>query len=133
MVLSIKGYPVRVARTVAEARGMTADCDVLVSDISLPDGSGIDVLREARQHCDVKAIAVSGYGTEDDVRRSTEAGFAEHLVKPFDPERLIEMLDQLAASVVGGGGKKPSAVVPSARRLKERPRSSRLDRPARRG
>jgi hypothetical protein len=82
---------------------MTADCDVLVSDISLPDGSGIDVLREARQHRDVKAIAVSGYGTEDDIRRSTEAGFAEHLVKPFDPERLIEMLDHLAASPPGEG------------------------------
>jgi hypothetical protein len=101
MVLSIKGYPVRVARTVAEARGMAADCDVLVSDISLPDGSGIDLLREVRQGHDLKAIAVSGYGTEEDVRRSTEAGFVEHLVKPFDPERLIEMLDQLAPT--GGG------------------------------
>jgi CheY-like chemotaxis protein len=133
MVLSIKGYPVRVARTVAEARGMTADCDVLVSDISLPDGSGLDVLREARQHGDVKAIAVSGYGTEDDVRQSTEAGFAEHLVKPFDPERLIEMLDQLAAAP-GGGVKTPArAQRPPPRALKERPRSSRLDRPPRRG
>jgi signal transduction histidine kinase/ActR/RegA family two-component response regulator len=105
MVLSIRGYPVRVARTVAEARGMAAECDVLVSDISLPDGSGIDLLREVRQDHDVKAIAVSGYGTEEDVRRSTEAGFVEHLVKPFDPERLIEMLEQLAPT----GGKEPSA------------------------
>ncbi len=96
MVLSIKGYPVKVARSVAEARGMTDDCDVLISDISLPDGTGLDVLREARQHHDVKAIAVSGYGTEEDVRRSAEAGFAEHLVKPFDPDRLLDMLERLS-------------------------------------
>jgi signal transduction histidine kinase/ActR/RegA family two-component response regulator len=119
MVLSIRGYPVRVARTVAEARGMTAECDVLVSDISLPDGSGIDVLREARQHRDVKAIAVSGYGTEDDVRRSTEAGFAEHLVKPFDPERLIVMLDELGgdgrADVTERPSRAPSAPEPGPR------------------
>ncbi len=98
MVLSIKGYRVQVARTVAEARGMTGDCDILVSDISLPDGNGLDLLREARGHGDVKAIAVSGYGTEEDVRRSAEAGFAEHLVKPFDPERLIDVLERLAGT-----------------------------------
>lgn len=43
----------------------------------------------------MKAIAVSGYGTEEDARRSVEAGFVEHLVKPFDPERLLEMLERL--------------------------------------
>jgi signal transduction histidine kinase len=102
MVLKIKGYRVKVARTVAEARGKVGDCDVLVSDISLPDGSGLDILREARRrHGDVKAIAVSGYGTEEDVRRSAEAGFAEHLVKPFDPERLIETIERLGAPVGG--------------------------------
>jgi signal transduction histidine kinase len=101
MVLKIQGYRVKLARTVAEARGKVGDCDVLVSDISLPDGSGLDLLREARRHGDVKAIAVSGYGTEEDVRRSAEAGFAEHLVKPFDPERLIEAIERLGAPVVG--------------------------------
>ncbi len=99
MVLSIKGYRVQVARTVAEALAMVAGCDVLVSDISLPDGSGLDVLREARRHGEVKGIAVSGYGTEEDVKRSAEAGFAEHLVKPFDPERLVETIERLAAAV----------------------------------
>jgi hypothetical protein len=98
MVLSIKGYPVKVARSVAEARAMAGECDVLISDISLPDGTGLDVLRAARQHHDVKAIAVSGYGTEEDVRRSAEAGFAEHLVKPLDPERLLETLERLAGT-----------------------------------
>jgi CheY-like chemotaxis protein len=93
---------VQVARSVAEARGMAEDCDVLVSDISLPDGTGLDLLRDIRQTRDVKAIAVSGYGTEEDVQRSAEAGFSEHLVKPFDPERLVDMLERLAATSVRG-------------------------------
>ncbi len=101
MVLSIKGYRVQVARTVAEARGKVGSCDVLVSDISLPDGSGLEVLREARRYGDVKAIAVSGYGTEEDGKGSAEAGFVEHLVKPFDPERLIETIERLGAPVGG--------------------------------
>ena len=44
---------------------------------------------------------MSGYGTEEDVRRSAEAGFAEHLVKPFDPERLIETIERLGATIGG--------------------------------
>jgi DNA-binding response OmpR family regulator len=96
MVLSINGYRVQVARTVAQARGMAEECDVLVSDISLPDGNGRDFLREVRQRRDLRAIAVSGYGTEEDVRRSVEAGFDEHLVKPFHPERLLETIERLA-------------------------------------
>jgi signal transduction histidine kinase len=95
MVLSIRGYDVRVARTLAQARGMAEDCDVLISDISLPDGTGLDLLREVRRHRDVKAIAVSGYGTEEDRRRSADAGFAEHLIKPFDPDRLIDTISRL--------------------------------------
>jgi CheY-like chemotaxis protein len=102
MVLSIRGYPVQVARNVAEARELCGACDVLVSDIALPDGSGFDVLREAKQRGEVKAIAVSGYGTEEDVKRSLEAGFAEHLVKPFDPDRLLASIARLAPPAEAG-------------------------------
>jgi DNA-binding response OmpR family regulator len=101
MVLSLKGYEVQVARTLAEARGMADRCDILISDISLPDGTGLDLLREVRRRRDVKAIAVSGYGTEADVRRSEDAGFVEHLVKPFDVERLLESVGRLATASEG--------------------------------
>ena len=68
----------------------------------------------------MKAIAVSGYGTEEDARRSVEAGFVEHLVKPFDPERLIDVLERL-----GGGGRQPRrdrSALASPEGLPSRPR-----------
>lgn len=57
---------------------------VLISDLGLPDGSGLDVVREIRA-CNpgVRAVAVSGYGTDEDVRTSLEAGFNTHLTKPI--------------------------------------------------
>jgi PAS domain S-box-containing protein len=70
--------------------------DVILCDIGLPDGSGYEVLSEAKGQRPVKAIAISGFGTEADVRRSTEAGFDFHLVKPVDLRELQEVLDQVA-------------------------------------
>jgi two-component system, chemotaxis family, CheB/CheR fusion protein len=84
-LLTREGDVVIAARNVAEARRACATerLDVVVSDLGLPDGSGIDVARAAQQRSPVvPAIALSGYGMEEDRRRSVEAGFAEHLVKP---------------------------------------------------
>ena len=96
MVLSLKGYDVQVARSVAEGCSLAAGCDLVISDISLPDGTGLDLLRALRQQHPVCAIALSGYGTEEDVRRSREAGFAEHLVKPVDIDRLLATIARLS-------------------------------------
>jgi PAS domain S-box-containing protein len=71
--------------------------DVIVCDIGLPDGSGYEVILEAKRQHPVKAIAISGFGTEADVRRSMEAGFDFHLVKPIDLRELQEVLDQAGA------------------------------------
>jgi two-component system CheB/CheR fusion protein len=84
-LLALEGYAVVVARSVAEAQRAcsSATFDVVVSDLGLPDGSGLDVVRAARDHMPgVHAIALSGYGMEEDRKRSIEAGFAVHLVKP---------------------------------------------------
>lgn len=62
--------------------------DLVISDLGLPDGSGHDLMRQIRRRFDVRGIALSGYGMEDDLRRSEEAGFAEHLIKPIDVTRL---------------------------------------------
>jgi DNA-binding response OmpR family regulator len=70
--------------------------NVLLCDIGLPDGSGFDVVSQARAKWPMKAIALSGFGTEDDVRRSREAGFDFHLVKPVNFQELQTVLDQLA-------------------------------------
>jgi PAS domain S-box-containing protein len=60
--------------------------DLLISDIGLPDGSGLDLMSRLRLDRDtaLTGIALSGFGTEDDLRKSREVGFATHLIKPID-------------------------------------------------
>ena len=89
-LLRIAGYAITLARDVASARAavQSATFDLVVSDLGLPDGSGLDVIREVRAHQSIPGIAMSGYGTEEDMRRSYEAGFSEHLVKPVNLDKL---------------------------------------------
>jgi PAS domain S-box-containing protein len=70
--------------------------DALISDIGLPDGDGYDLVREAKRRQPLSAIALSGYGTEEDVRRSLEAGFDYHLTKPVDLNGLRSLLQKIA-------------------------------------
>ena len=70
--------------------------DLLVSDVGLPDGSGYEVMRHVHETHGIPGIAMSGYGMEDDMRRSREAGFAEHLVKPIDQRELIAAIRRVA-------------------------------------
>ncbi|MFN2542068.1 MAG: ATP-binding protein [Chthoniobacterales bacterium] len=69
--------------------------DVVLSDISLPDGSGYDVISEAKRDHHVAGIALTGYGTDEDIRRGKAAGFDFHLTKPVDFHELRTVLDQL--------------------------------------
>jgi PAS domain S-box-containing protein len=71
--------------------------DVVLCDIGLPDGSGYEVAAQARARGDIKAIALTGFGTEQDVQRSKEAGFDFHLVKPINFQELQTVLDQSRA------------------------------------
>jgi CheY-like chemotaxis protein len=70
--------------------------DVLLCDIGLPDGTGYEVVSQARRKRPIKAIAITGFGTEEDFRRSKEAGFDSHLVKPVDLHELQTALDRVA-------------------------------------
>jgi PAS domain S-box-containing protein len=70
--------------------------NVLLCDIGLPDGSGFDVVSQARAKRPLKTVALTGFGTEDDVRRSKEAGFDFHLVKPVNFQELQTVLEQVA-------------------------------------
>jgi signal transduction histidine kinase len=94
------GCVVQTADTVASALQAAAAVrpDVLVSDIGLPDGSGLDLIRQLLTRHPVRGIAVSGFGMEEDVDRSRAAGFIEHLVKPVDLKRLEQTLRRVAAS-----------------------------------
>jgi len=89
------GHLVTTASSVAEATA-AADAypfDLLVSDIGLPDGTGLDVVRQVRaRQPNVFAIALTGYGMEQDVRSAEAAGFAAHMTKPVDLAALRAMI-----------------------------------------
>ncbi len=91
------GYTVATAGTVADAlkRAEQVQFDLLVSDLGLPDGSGLEIARRLRGR--VRAVALSGYGTDEDVRASLEAGFSEHLTKPVSIQTLRAAVNKLLA------------------------------------
>ncbi len=71
--------------------------DVVLSDIGLPDGSGYDVIAQAKRKQPVKGVALTGFDKDEDVRRSKEAGFDFHLTKPIDFHELRTVLSQIGA------------------------------------
>ncbi|QBQ98583.1 hybrid sensor histidine kinase/response regulator [Paraburkholderia pallida] len=91
------GHEVAVAMSVAGALALTAAqrFDLVVSDIGLPDGSGIDFIRAFRKESAAPAIALTGFGTDDDVRRSIDAGFTAHLTKPVNFEQLERLIEEM--------------------------------------
>ncbi|PYI61797.1 MAG: hypothetical protein DMF07_15110, partial [Verrucomicrobia bacterium] len=93
------GHEVLAADNVRSALGIIAsgELDVLLCDIGLPDGSGYEIISRAKRKQPIKSVALTGFGTEEDVRRSKDAGFDFHLVKPIDLHELQTVLDKLAA------------------------------------
>jgi CheY-like chemotaxis protein len=98
-LLSSAGYVVRTAHTVAAALELAAQThfDLLISDLGLPDASGYDLMEAMRaRHGDgIKGIALSGYGMEEDLKRSRDAGFCDHVVKPVNVPQLEAVIRQL--------------------------------------
>ena len=80
------GYEVIAADSVASAvaAGRQTAFDILLCDIGLPDGTGHDVIGQLKAGRSFRAIALSGFGSDDDIRRSLDAGFEQHLIKPAD-------------------------------------------------
>jgi PAS domain S-box-containing protein len=98
-LLASLGFLVLAAGSVREALDLAQreKVDLLVSDIGLPDGSGVDLMRELKQRQPIKGIALSGFGQADDLRRSAEAGFLKHLTKPVSFATLREVIAKLAS------------------------------------
>ena len=97
-LLSIQGYDVRAASGVKAALA-AADAepfDLLISDIGLPDGTGIELMRQLQAIRPIKGIALSGYGSSEDIRESKDAGFAAHVTKPVDFTKLQQLIEQIA-------------------------------------
>jgi CheY-like chemotaxis protein len=92
-LLTSIGCQVTTAGCVSEALAAaeTGTFDLLISDIGLPDGTGLDVMRSLKSRID-RGIALSGFGQEEDLRRSIEAGFEMHLIKPINFNTLKEVL-----------------------------------------
>lgn len=102
-LLRRRGYHVQAARSVQSALELAANerFDVLVSDIGLPDGSGIDLMQTINAEHPIFGIALTGFGMEEDVRRSHDVGFHHHLIKPIDLNRL-DLLIQQSDAVASG-------------------------------
>src|SRR5213596_3544243 len=96
-MLERHGYEITVAHSVDQAveKVRTQDFDLLISDIGLPDRSGYELMREVRLNKNLPGIALSGFGTEQDVNQARAAGFAEHLTKPINFERLERTIQNL--------------------------------------
>lgn len=97
ITLRKRGYEVKTAvdATTALAVAASGPLDLVISDVRLPDRSGLELMRELSAQHHLKGIALSGSASEDDVRRGREAGFVKHLMKPVPPERLIEVVEEL--------------------------------------
>src|SRR5215471_13793559 len=96
-MLERRGYEITVAHSADQAveKVRTQDFDLLISDIGLPDRSGYELMREVRLNKNLPGIALSGFGTEQDVNQARAAGFSEHLTKSINFERLEKTIQNL--------------------------------------
>jgi CheY-like chemotaxis protein len=108
-LLRLSGHDVRLAYDGPSAveAALTFHPAAVVLDLGLPGLNGFEVARHLREHPktrDAMLIAVSGYGQEEDRRRSKEAGFEKHFVKPLDFQVLSEtLLDVVPRRTAAGG------------------------------
>ncbi|HEX4639686.1 MAG TPA: ATP-binding protein [Chthoniobacterales bacterium] len=100
LLLERRGYDITVAHSAGQAveKASESDFDLVISDIGLPDLNGYELMAELRKTKRFPAIALSGFGSENDVSKSRDAGFAEHLTKPINFDRLDEAIRRLLAS-----------------------------------
>jgi CheY-like chemotaxis protein len=103
-LLVMAGYDVRATHSVASALQLAAaePFDVIVSDIGLPDATGYELMQEVRDRYGLKGIALSGYGMEEDMRKSREAGFVEHVIKPINVAQLSAVIRRVVSGSTEG-------------------------------
>jgi signal transduction histidine kinase len=99
-LLTRRGHTVAVAHNVGSAMAAAerAQFDLLVSDLGLPDGSGLELMSTLRAKSGIRGIAISGFGMNGDIEKSTRAGFSQHLVKPVNLENLEAAIEHAMSS-----------------------------------
>jgi signal transduction histidine kinase/response regulator RpfG family c-di-GMP phosphodiesterase len=103
-LLRRRGYQIQSASDVRSAVELAAkdEFDVLISDMGLPDGSGLDVIEKiANAQHPIFGIALTGFGMESDIRKSHAAGFHHHLIKPVDLNKLDAIIQQVVMQAPG--------------------------------
>jgi signal transduction histidine kinase len=99
-LLARRGHLVAAVHNVRSAMEAASrnSFDLLISDIALPDGTGIELMTYLRAISHIPGIAISGFGMNGDMEKSFQAGFAEHLVKPVKMENLEAAIDRVMAA-----------------------------------
>jgi len=98
-LLQEAGHDVAAAGDVRSALAAARDrsFDLVISDVGLPDGSGLDLMRQLKnRQPSIRGICVTGFGSEQDIRGSIEAGFVEHITKPVDFDSLLAAIARAA-------------------------------------
>jgi signal transduction histidine kinase len=95
-LLRLRGHVVTLANDVRSAMETANSCefDLLISDVGLPDASGLELMSRLRARSNLRGIAISGFGMNGDVEKSKQAGFHEHLLKPVDFETLEAAIER---------------------------------------
>lgn len=91
-----RGHLVAATHNVRSAMetAVRSEFDLLISDVSLPDGTGMDLLAQLRAITTMPGIAISGFGNNGDIEKSLKAGFSDHLVKPVKLETLETAIER---------------------------------------
>jgi len=100
-LLAAQGHSVNTATTAAAALALAREApfDLIISDLGLPDMTGYDLMKQISEKHGIRGIAMSGYGMEEDIRKSEHAGFSDHLVKPLNMGQLEESIRRVTRGV----------------------------------
>jgi PAS domain S-box-containing protein len=100
--LNASGHSVKTAGSAAAALELAGKepFDVIISDIGLPDATGYELMKEIKARYPMQGIAMSGYGMDEDLQKSREAGFSDHIVKPATAAQLERSIRRLRKNMM---------------------------------
>lgn len=106
LLLGRHGWGATFAADLEEARSALGKSDIsaLVTDVHLPDGSGLSLLANGRPPTLRAAVVITGWGGEEERRESKRSGFDAYFVKPFDGVQLVRILQHLLEPEAGAAG-----------------------------